>query len=70
MTDDGQPKADYGKVIDSFWLVQNDHGPFGARATATAHFPKADPLHSELLSSLTGLDGPGHKWVESQRTHF
>jgi len=70
MTDEGQPKADYGKVIDSFWLVQNDHGPFGVRATATAPLPKADPLHSELLSSLTGLDGPGHKWVESQRTHF
>ena len=28
MSDDGQPAELNGKVIDTMWLVQDNHGPF------------------------------------------
>eukprot|EP01001_Neometanema_parovale_P005525 NODE_1954_length_1552_cov_159.219734_g1861_i0.p1 GENE.NODE_1954_length_1552_cov_159.219734_g1861_i0~~NODE_1954_length_1552_cov_159.219734_g1861_i0.p1 ORF type:complete len:480 (+),score=97.45 NODE_1954_length_1552_cov_159.219734_g1861_i0:75-1514(+) len=58
MTDHGEPPEDYGKVIDHFWLVQPNHGPFKAEVNTTH---EKDAPRAQYLSRMTGKDGPGHK---------
>jgi len=64
MTDNGQPKADYGKVIDTMWLIQQHHGPY---AQKESQIYSGTVSHVTHLSKLTGLDGPGHKNVYAER---
>ena len=43
MTDDGQPPAEMGKVIDSVWWVQHHHGPFANRQPLAKPFLRGSP---------------------------
>lgn len=74
MTDSGQPATDYGKVIDTFWLIQHSHGPFKAHVQAA---PTGDvrpkhtnfALHRDIMSELTGRDGPNSKHKTKTPSH-